>query len=990
MARGQGLKRKPQQGGQPVGKKAKGAGKLGKKQQRLQQHDLYEADDSDPDEEKHKSRYDKVENYEYEMPSDYEDEEIDEDLAFTEEDKKKYAGWFDDEGEDEEDGEEHESAEEGGSSEADMDMLDSDQEVEGAPSEEDEEEQAEEHQEQQEGEEEDGFLDMLEGGSSGEEDSGEGKGASAEEEEHGDDEQHRLMLQSVLGQQSQPKVAGAKRAQQPVVDEAYPESEYNLNPGAASTGTGDELTLADLMQGLGGDVKRKLPGTTRKLLEKMSGGERKAVPAPLPRVIKERQERKAGYEATNKDVVKWQPIVKANREAPTLRFTSSRDEVPRINSTAAIGTALAYAAKRKALKMGDAIALEGVEGDEAKRAERAQLESAELDRAKERLTLKHRNTSRWARRALKRGATLHDPGTKAAIADQIQIGQALKRKIEGGRDSDSEGSTEASTSASEDDEQKGGGNKPKPQTMSRAKALAMEMMAGGGHQGGGDEQQQPKKGLFGLPFMARAQEKKRQAAQQEAEAVLRDLQQEQQQLGGEGSDPDLQGTFGNAGAGHEGREAASGRFNFGGQQGSARGGHGDGSDSDRGAGLEDDEFSDDDGGLHEDAEAKAERLSKVAGGSGREEGGTAVKQQQQQQQQRGRRRGQQQQQQQSAEDEAALLGPRPGLAFRSGPQGLGYYPDPVQSPPVNPTGPSLGGKARKHQTQQQGVVRIAGMPTESPAAGLSSDSRASKHACSEGGTANGAGGTAAAAAGKGHGHSNKGQQKQSVAGRDARMGGAGDDSGSASEEEDERQKGGKAQEGMRPAPASHEATQQELIRMAFAGDDVEAEFAADKAAEVGAELPHIEEPSVLPGWGVWQDQQRNPKWMKQAKEKAQREREKAAEGRQDKGLKFVTISEKWDKKAMGAYTTPSVPFPFDSKETYERSIRQPLGRQYNPDSAFRDLTRPAILKNTGVIIDPIRYSKPLAKHTSEVAGKATKPKVLTVAGGANQKPKKRA
>eukprot|EP00967_Tisochrysis_lutea_P042029 scaffold50583_cov20-Tisochrysis_lutea.AAC.1 len=172
-----------------------------------------------------------------------------------------------------------------------------------------------------------------------------------------------------------------------------------------------------------------------------------------------------------------------------------------------------------------------------------------------------------------------------------------------------------------------------------------------------------------------------------------------------------------------------------------------------------------------------------------------------------------------------------------------------------------------------------------------------------------------------------------------------------------------------------------------------------------------------------------------------REREKAADGRRDKGLKFVTISEKWDKKAMGAYTTPSVPFPFDSKETYERSIRQrvtgivydvnvnvgtwhvpadaysrqkclltthltvrtrallahgawneselsncdicwehaptlwrhvylacapPLGRQYNPDSAFRDLTRPAILKNTGVIIDPVRYSKPLAKHTSEL------------------------
>jgi U3 small nucleolar RNA-associated protein 14 len=35
-----------------------------------------------------------VENYEYELPSDFEDEEIDEEAAFTAEDKKLYAGWF--------------------------------------------------------------------------------------------------------------------------------------------------------------------------------------------------------------------------------------------------------------------------------------------------------------------------------------------------------------------------------------------------------------------------------------------------------------------------------------------------------------------------------------------------------------------------------------------------------------------------------------------------------------------------------------------------------------------------------------------------------------------------------------------------------------------------------------------------------------------------------------------------------------------------------
>jgi hypothetical protein len=43
-----------------------------------------------------------VDNYEYELPSDFEDEEIDEEAAFTAEDKKLYAGWFgDDEGDQE-------------------------------------------------------------------------------------------------------------------------------------------------------------------------------------------------------------------------------------------------------------------------------------------------------------------------------------------------------------------------------------------------------------------------------------------------------------------------------------------------------------------------------------------------------------------------------------------------------------------------------------------------------------------------------------------------------------------------------------------------------------------------------------------------------------------------------------------------------------------------------------------------------------------------
>jgi U3 small nucleolar RNA-associated protein 14 len=55
-----------------------------------------------------------------------------------------------------------------------------------------------------------------------------------------------------------------------------------------------------------------------------------------------------------------------------------------------------------------------------------------------------------------------------------------------------------------------------------------------------------------------------------------------------------------------------------------------------------------------------------------------------------------------------------------------------------------------------------------------------------------------------------------------------------------------------------------------------------------------------------------------------REREKAARGRKDKDLKFVVLSEKFDKASL-KYTTPAVPFPFKSQEVYEASIRQVCG-----------------------------------------------------------------
>jgi U3 small nucleolar RNA-associated protein 14 len=67
---------------------------------------------------------------------------------------------------------------------------------------------------------------------------------------------------------------------------------------------------------------------------------------------------------------------------------------------------------------------------------------------------------------------------------------------------------------------------------------------------------------------------------------------------------------------------------------------------------------------------------------------------------------------------------------------------------------------------------------------------------------------------------------------------------------------------------------------------------------------------------------------------------------------------------------------------------QPLGRQYNPDQSFKDMVRPAVLKNTGVIINPIKYAKSVEKTAQEVTAAKDKPKVIRVAGGAVVQAKK--
>lgn len=102
------------------------------------------------------------------------------------------------------------------------------------------------------------------------------------------------------------------------------------------------------------------------------------------------------------------------------------------------------------------------------------------------------------------------------------------------------------------------------------------------------------------------------------------------------------------------------------------------------------------------------------------------------------------------------------------------------------------------------------------------------------------------------------------------------------------------------AKSSYELpSQADLIRRAFAGDDVEDDFEKDKEEALNEENPEPEKPVLIPGWGQWTHVQRKkglPSWMVEEHENAKRKREEALKTRKDAHLKNVIVSEKLDKK----------------------------------------------------------------------------------------------
>ena len=152
--------------------------------------------------------------------------------------------------------------------------------------------------------------------------------------------------------------------------------------------------------------------------------------------------------------------------------------------------------------------------------------------------------------------------------------------------------------------------------------------------------------------------------------------------------------------------------------------------------------------------------------------------------------------------------------------------------------------------------------------------------------------------------------------------------------------------------AEEDISQAEIIRRAFAGDDVEAEFEAEKKATVADEDDKIID-NTLPGWGNWVGEGISKREQKRHTGRFLTKQEGInPQDRKDAKLKHVIINQKRLKKNV-AYLASTLPYPFTNRAEYERSIRMPIGVEWNVKETYLANTKPRVLVKPGRIITPM-------------------------------------
>uniref|UniRef100_A0A1J3J0L4 U3 small nucleolar RNA-associated protein 14 n=1 Tax=Noccaea caerulescens TaxID=107243 RepID=A0A1J3J0L4_NOCCA len=393
-------------------------------------------------------------------------------------------------------------------------------------------------------------------------------------------ERHTRMLQSLTGMPSA-AFEGESKRKTVLVTEAYPESEFN--PTRDVLEGKNLVTFEDLLLPLEGEPGYQ---QLRKGISKFQRGDQSVVHAPLPKPERERVERKAVRKLVDKEFSKWLPQVKRNREAPTVYFNNQDADVgystvgaiasefqPRTEFEKKMASVLDdnkvweahqedgarllelnevsmedhiknrdHIAKMRSLLFRHEVKFKRIKKIKSKtyhRLKNKDLKSAvdtlldpkvakeeamrqETKRAEERMTLKHKNTGKWAKRMISRGLNVKYDGTRAAISEQLQINEDLSRK----RNSMNDGSS--SDESDDEDELNDGSDQDTPsKLLAQAKENTLKIV---------EDDEVPNSGLLSLPFMARAMKKKNEEAIEEAKRALEEYEELENSAGAENSE----------------------------------------------------------------------------------------------------------------------------------------------------------------------------------------------------------------------------------------------------------------------------------------------------------------------------------------------------------------------------------------------------------------------------------------------------------------------
>ncbi|XAR63909.1 hypothetical protein NMG60_11024059 [Bertholletia excelsa] len=656
--------------------------------------------------------------------------------------------------------------------------------------------------------------------------------------------------------------------------------------------------------------------------------EKKSMPvqAPLPKADRDKLERKVAYEKSKKDITKWEPLVKRNKETPTLYFDNNLG--PGFSTVDAIASEFKPRTefeKKMASLVNDNEVLEAHRKDGARlfelnktsvedvkdhqnhlakmrsllfrhemkakrikriksktyhcllKKDRLKAVAAEMDmnpkaakelamkqeykRAEERLTLKHKNSSKWAKQILKRGLNVQDYGTRAAIAEQLHQHSLLTRKMNSMKDSSS---SDVDDDDSDDDDYDDDNLDISEQDralklLEKAKEKTMGVI--------GEDDHVPKSGVLSLPFMVCGLQKQKEAANEKARLALEEYESSLKQL-----DDKMVG-------GNVKTATTSERCAFGAPRNQVEESRGN---------------------------IKVDNYFRNSNG----EGDLEVK-------------------------ERNDVGQYKSNIWKE----FDYNPNSLREESEIGHDPLF--------KSFEDTAKDPGLKTTYEVALLVEDSWKVKNSSRE---------ENENIKIEREVDSTKSILEPTSKDRDSEfcyltfMRGVGD--GSDSDNEDQMI------DGILSSSTYELPTQADLIWCAFAGDDVEDDFEKDKQVVLNEENPEPEKPVLLPGWGQWtriQKEEGLPSWILQEHENAKKKREEEAlKKRKDAHLKHVIISEKIDKKAEKLHTN-TLPFPYTAKEVFEQSIRMPIGPEFNPVTAVGALNRHEVVTKAGVIIKPIKF-----------------------------------